>query len=126
MNLPTKSIQTVAICSLLLIPGCKPNELTEMEKEQIGTIMQFGLINMSSEDRRLFNELEKDHLQRLEFLRDLATKQKEEALRSGNMPKYQTLVKMLELISTYNMAYLSRAIHYNTISPEASKRYMSR
>ena len=59
-------------------------------------------ITLSAEDRTYLERLSGRHQERLSFLRDLAVKQKEEAIKSGMLYKVEALNQYVLLIDRYS------------------------
>ena len=88
---------------LAFAPGC--NSKQKARQDQHFTALMDEKIRpviLSAEDRTYLDRISGKHQERLSFLRDLAVKQKEEAIKSGMLYKVEALNQYILLIDRYS------------------------
>lgn len=88
---------------LVFMPGCESKRQAR-QKQEFTTLMDEKIrpITLSAEDRIYLDRLSGKYQERLSFLRDLAVKQKEDAIKSGMLYKVEPLNQYVLLIDRYS------------------------
>ncbi len=97
------SISALAVAALVLMPGCDSKSKAR-QTHQFASLMDEKIrpVILSAEDRTYLDRLSGKHQERLSFLRDLAVKQKEDAIKAGLIYKVEPLNQYILLIDRYS------------------------